>query len=56
MVLKVNLDNPYQVGNIKVEKDETKCLKFKNALHSKYSNLNGLEIKTAYALDSLEKD
>jgi len=56
VLLKVRINEPYSVGNIKVEKDETKCHNFKNALHSKYSNLNGLEIKTAGALDSLGKD
>ena len=56
MFLKVNLDDPYSVKSIKVEKDETKCRKFKNALHEKYSGLNGLEIKTSYALDSLGID
>ncbi|MCE8158930.1 MAG: DEAD/DEAH box helicase family protein [Candidatus Moeniiplasma glomeromycotorum] len=54
--LKVRINQPYEVGNIKVERDKTKCHNFKNALHSKYSNLNGLEIKTASALDSLGKD
>jgi hypothetical protein len=57
MFLKVNLDSPYVVGNIKVERDETKCRKFKNALHEKYSGFHsGLEKKTAYALDSLGID
>jgi len=54
--LKVRINKPYWVGSIKVERDEKKCHNFKNALHSKYSNLNGLEIKTAYALDILGKD
>ena len=56
MILKVNLDKPCTVGSIKVEKDETKWFKFKNALHEKYSGLNGLEKKTAYALDNLGVD
>jgi len=54
MILKVRPNKVYEVGNIKVERDEKKCLPFKHALHSKYSNLNGLEIKIAKALDSLE--
>jgi len=54
--LKVNLDAPETIKGIKVERDESKCHKFKNALHEKYSGLNGLEIKTAYALDSLGID
>ncbi|MCE8168335.1 MAG: hypothetical protein I3273_04720 [Candidatus Moeniiplasma glomeromycotorum] len=56
MILKVRPNKPYEVGKIKVERDEKKCLPFKNALHEKYSNLNGLEIKTAYSLDSLGID
>jgi len=56
MFLKVNLDDPYVVKGIKVERDESKCHKFKNALHEKYSGLNGLEVKTAYVLDSLGID
>ncbi|MEG7978639.1 MAG: hypothetical protein NY202_01675 [Mollicutes bacterium UO1] len=53
--MKVRPNKPYEVGNIKVERDEKKCLPFIHALHSKYSNLNGLEIKTASALDSLKE-
>ncbi|CAI2196329.1 17719_t:CDS:2, partial [Funneliformis geosporum] len=56
MLLKVRPNKPYEVGNVKVERDERKCHNFKNALHEKYSGLNGLEIRTASALDSLEKD
>lgn len=55
-LLKISLEEPYQVKGIKIKRDERKWLLFKNALHEKYTDLNGLEQRTAYALDSLEID
>ena len=47
------LDDPYVVDSVFV--DETKLLKFKNALHEGYSGLNDLEKAFAIALDATKK-
>ncbi|CAG8639852.1 17848_t:CDS:10, partial [Racocetra fulgida] len=52
-LLRISLEKPYEVKGIKVEKKETKCQPFKNAIHEKYSGLNNLEKRTATELDNL---
>ena len=47
------LDDPYVVDSVPV--DETKLVRFTNALHEGYSGLNELEKKFAYALDKTKK-
>jgi type III restriction enzyme len=47
------LDHPYSPDRIAV--DEAKLVKFKNALHEGYSDLNGLERTFAEALDKTKK-
>ncbi|MGO9021701.1 MAG: hypothetical protein ACLQVJ_25475 [Syntrophobacteraceae bacterium] len=46
-------DHPYKVGSVPV--DETKLVKFKNALHEGYSDLNGFERDFAEALDKTQR-
>lgn len=46
-------DDPYEVGTIYV--DETKLIRFKNAIHEGYSGLNELEKEFAKALDATKK-
>jgi hypothetical protein len=42
-------DDPYVVDSVSV--DETRLVRFKNAIHEAYSDLNQLEKDFAYALD-----
>ena len=47
------LDNPFEVGSVPV--DEKKLVKFSNALHEGYSDLNGFERPFAEALDKTRR-
>jgi type III restriction enzyme len=46
-------DNPYVVDSVPV--DETRLVRFKNAVHEAYSDLNQLEKEFAHALDKTKK-
>ena len=46
-------DNPYVVDSVPVE--ETRLVRFRNAIHEGYSDLNGLEKEFALALDKTKK-
>jgi type III restriction enzyme len=52
-LLRISLEKPYEVKGIRINKNPDKCVEYKNAIHSKYSDLNNIEKKTAAVLDNL---
>lgn len=53
VVMQNALDNPYVVDSVAV--NETRLIRFKNAIHEGYSDLNELEKEFAHALDKTKK-